>query len=161
LSDIDWTNDFEVQGAQRAAVVAEALATIAGWGLAMPPGEPLPLHFGLHDFDRIGETEWWIVNDTTNRYCGKFLYVREGQRCPDHHHRIKDETFYIVRGTVAMDLDGVRRLLSPGEVLQVAPGQVHGFEGHGGPALLLEVSLPSIPGDNIFVDQRIGNGGVL
>jgi len=35
------------------------------------------------------------------------------------------------------------------------------FRAVGGPALVLEVSLPSIPRDNIFADRRIGNLGVL
>lgn len=30
-----------------------------------------------------------------------------------------------------------------------------------GPALILEVSMPSIRGDNFFTDKRIGNDGVL
>lgn len=161
MDKVDWTTDFELQGEAREAALAAARDVIAGWGLTMPDFEPLPLHFGLHDFANIGETEWWIVNDTENRYCGKFLFLFEGQRCPLHHHRIKDETFFIVRGVVSMELDGETRLMRPGDVLKVAPGQRHTFAGHDGPALVLEVSLPSIPGDNFFADTRIGNGGVL
>lgn len=161
MSDIDWTNDFELQGQARADAISAALDTIAGWGLVMPDFNPMPLHFGLHDWDNIGETEWWIVNDTTNNYCGKFLFLFDGQRCPEHHHKIKDETFYIVRGDVEMTIDGNSTILHPGDVLQVSPGQRHTFAAHGGPCLVLEVSLPSISGDNIFVDTRIGNNGVL
>ena len=82
MDKVDWTTDFELQGAARAAALAAAREVIAGWGLTMPDVEPLPLHFGLHDFYRIGETEWWIVNDTQNQYCGKFLFLFDGQRCP-------------------------------------------------------------------------------
>ena len=158
---VDWTLDFELQGEARAEVLARAAQTLAGWNLTMPPGEPLTLHFGLHDFCRIGEIEYWIVNDQENRYCGKFLFLFDGQRCPLHHHRIKDETFFIVRGTVAMEADGEAMTLREGAVFKMAPGIPHTFAAQNGPALVLEVSLPSIPGDNFFADTRIGNEGVL
>ncbi|MFY7951385.1 MAG: D-lyxose/D-mannose family sugar isomerase, partial [Armatimonadaceae bacterium] len=60
-----------------------------------------------------------------------------------------------------LTIDGHTRIMKPGDVLQVSPGQRHTFAAHGGHCLVLEVSLPSIPGDNIFVDTRIGNNGVL
>jgi D-lyxose ketol-isomerase len=161
MTRVDWTLEFELQGEARAEALARAAETLAGWNLTMPPAEPLALHFGLNDFARIGEIEYWIVNDEENHYCGKFLFLFEGQRCPLHFHRIKDETFFIVRGTVAMEKDGHAVELREGAVLKMAPGVSHTFAAQGGPALVLEVSLPSIPGDNIFEDRRIGNDGVL
>lgn len=161
MTRVDWTLDFELQGEARAEALAQAAETLAAWNLTMPPGEPLTLHFGLHDFYRIGEIEYWIVNDQENRYCGKFLFLFDGQRCPLHHHRIKDETFFIVRGTVAMEVDGQPMTLAEGMVFKMAPGMRHTFAAQDGPALVLEVSLPSIPSDNFFEDKRIGNDGVL
>lgn len=158
---VDWTVDFELQGAERETALTTARRIIETWGLTMPAAEPLPLHFGLHDFYRIGETEWWIVNDTDNRYCGKFLFMFEGQRCPLHYHRMKDETFYMVRGIVEMEVDGEVFRMQPGSVFKMKPGMNHTFAALEGPALVLEVSLPSIPGDNFFADKRIGNEGVL
>ncbi len=157
----DWTTQFELQGAARLDALACAAATIEDWGLTMPPTPPLVLHFGLGDFARIGEIEYWIVNDTENAYCGKFLFLFDGQRCPLHHHLRKDETFYIVRGSVEMDVNGEERRMAAGDVLKVAPGSPHTFAAVDGPALVLEVSLPSVPGDNVFADKRIGSEGVL
>ncbi len=127
----------------------------------MPPVDPLTIDFGLRNFRRIGEIEYWIVNDRDRNYCGKFLLLFENQRCPRHHHRMKDETFFIVKGTVAMEADDREFLMQEGDTYQMAPGVVHTFAAVGGPALVLEVSLPSIPGDNIFEDRRIGRDGVL
>ncbi len=157
----DWTDRYEVQGEERAAALAEAAAIIAGWGLTMPPCEPMPLHFGLGDFRRIGETEYWIVNDTVNHYCGKFLFLFEDQRCPCHRHAMKDETFFVVRGAFEFEIDGVRSRLEQGQTLKLPPGHAHTFAAVDGPALVLEVSLPSIPGDNVFEDRSIGSDGVL
>jgi mannose-6-phosphate isomerase-like protein (cupin superfamily) len=156
----DWTEDFELQGPSRDDALARIRLVLDGWGLKLP-GDPMPLHFGLHDFDQVGETEFWIVNDTANNYCGKFLFIFDSQRCPEHYHRKKDETFFIVRGDVEMQIDGEVSVLRQGDVLKVAPGMSHTFRAVGGPALVLEVSLPSIQGDNIFADTRIGKGGVL
>lgn len=161
MNRVDWTLDFEITGEERETALNNAAEILAEWGLTMPPAEPLTLHFGLHDFYHIGEIEYWIVNDTDNNYCGKFLFLFEGQRCPLHYHKIKDETFYIVRGTVAMEADGQPITLHVGDVYKMAPGVKHTFAAEGGAALVLEVSLPSIPRDNIFDDTRIGNGGVL
>jgi hypothetical protein len=41
------------------------------------------------------------------------------------------------------------------------PGVDHTFAAVGGPALVLEVSLPSIQNDNVFADKAIGNSGII
>ncbi len=156
----EWTLDFELRGEAREEALARTASVLESWGLKLP-GDPMPIHFGLNDFDNAGETEYWIVNDTVNSYCGKFLFMFEGQRCPLHYHNVKDETFFIVRGEVEIEADGETSLLHPGAVFKMAPGVNHTFRAVNGPCLVLEVSLPSIQGDNIFADTRIGNRGVL
>ena len=156
-----WVLDFELQGAARDEALAKADAILKGWGLIMPPGEPLTPHFGLGDFYRIGEIEYWIVNDRVNEYCGKFLFMFDGQRCPSHHHNMKDETFYMVRGTVSMTAGDETFVMHPGDVFKMRPGVEHTFAAVDGPALVLEVSLPSIEHDNVFADSRIGNRGII
>ena len=157
----EWTLDFELTGAEREAALSDAAGVLNGWGLTMPPGDPLVIHFGLHDFRRIGEVEYWIVNDRENAYCGKFLFLFDGQRCPLHYHKIKDETFFVVKGRVTMEIDGVPLTLNEGATYKMAPGWKHTFAAEGGPALVLEVSLPSLPKDNFFDDARIGRNGVI
>ncbi len=156
-----WVLNFELQGAERDAALAKAEGILAGWGLVMPPGEPLTPHFGLRDFYRVGEIEYWIVNDRDNRYCGKFLFLFDGQRCPLHHHRTKDETFFIVRGDVSMTAGDGTFTMRPGDTFKMRPGVDHTFAAVGGAALVLEVSLPSVEGDNYFADPAIGADGVI
>jgi len=122
--------------------------------------EPLPLHFGLHDFYTIGETEFWIANEEAAGYCGKFLFVFDGQTCPYHRHQVKHETFFVVKGRVRMRIDDDVRELSEGDVLPMAPGTGHSFTGIGD-ALLLEASMPCMLQDNFFEDKRIGKDGVI
>ena len=159
MSDSKYA-DVELQGAEREEAVRKVLARIESWGLCMPDVEPLPLHFGLGEFDKIGETEFWIANEEGAGYCGKFLFVFDGQTCPYHRHVMKHETFFVVRGKVRMRIDDGERELAAGDVLPMAPGVGHSFTGVGD-ALLLEVSMPSVLQDNFFEDKRIGADGVI
>ena len=44
--------------------------------------------------------ESWIVNKP--EYCGKLLFFKKGKQCSLHYHILKDETFYVHQGEVAM-----------------------------------------------------------
>ena len=158
MDELDVGLSFSLSGERAQAVVERVQRQVASWGLRLPQVEPLVLDFGLGDFERSGETEFWIANETAAGYCGKFLFVFEGQTCPEHMHREKLETFFIVRGRVLMLYDGVEREMRAGDTLRVETGNYHRFTG-AEPSLLLEVSKPSIIADNYFRDERIPIGG--
>ncbi len=152
--------DVELDGPARQTALKACLTQIERWGIPVPTDALLVLNFGLDEFERTGLIEFWVANEVDSGYCGKFLYLADGQTCPEHHHRMKHETFYMVAGQVSMVADGRERLMRPGDRLVMPPGVRHRFTGVG-PALILEVSMPSIRGDNFFVDPRIGKNGVL
>lgn len=129
-------------------------------GFDHAPCRTIPLHFGLNDFRNIGETEFWVANETDYGYCGKFLFVFDGQTCPYHYHRIKHETFFVLKGTIRMKMRDEERIMCEGDLLTMPPGTGHSFTGIGN-ALILEVSMPSMLRDNFFEDKRIGNGGII
>ena len=158
MDELSKAIDIGVKGALRDRALAECEKQLKAWGVVWPPFERLVFDFGLGDFYKTGEIECWIANEVGEGYCGKFLFVFDGQTCPLHHHRTKHETFYIVKGKVRMTFDGSVRAMVAGDVLPVPPGKVHSFTGHG-PALLLEVSKPCIVGDNYFADMKIPIGG--
>jgi mannose-6-phosphate isomerase-like protein (cupin superfamily) len=151
---------YQLRGKQRQHALARCREAISGWGLTMPPAEPLVLDFGLGRFGEIGEIEFWVANEEEAGYCGKFLFVDDGQTCPCHRHEVKHETFFVTKGRVRMVIAGEARILSEGERLVMPPGVPHSFTGIG-PALLLEVSMPSRRGDNFFADGAIGDRGVI
>ncbi len=153
-------DDVVLQGIERERALAEVRAQIAAWGLTTPDVEPLPLDFGLGRFREVGEIEFWIANEVEHGYCGKFLFVFDGQTCPHHHHRIKHETFFVLKGTIRMRTGDDERVMNQGDTLVMPPGVAHSFTGVG-PALILEVSMPSVPGDNFFTDRAIGDDGVI
>jgi mannose-6-phosphate isomerase-like protein (cupin superfamily) len=150
--------DISIGGQLREEALAKFQEQAAAWQVALPPVEPLVLDFGLSDFWRIGLIEYWIANEFEAGYCGKYLYVFDGQTCPTHHHRHKKETFFLLKGRLAVEI-GFRTIeLGPGDVLTVEPGTPHSFTGRGA-ALLLELSKPCIIDDNFFADRSIPVGG--
>jgi mannose-6-phosphate isomerase-like protein (cupin superfamily) len=77
-------------------------------------------------------------------HCAKFLYLKGGYKCSLHRHAIKDETFFVLEGTVTIKYIAkngtiVTRHYEVGEHLHIEPGTYHQFWSHS-PALLLEVS---------------------
>lgn len=151
---------FQVIGEKRRQALERCRSVIQSWGLTMPEVEPLALDFGLGKFDEIGEIEFWIANEEEAGYCGKFLFVEDGQTCPYHQHAKKHETFFVLKGQVRMVVDDEERILKEGDNLVMPPGQRHSFTGVG-PALLLEVSMPSTRQDNFFADKNIGDDGII
>jgi mannose-6-phosphate isomerase-like protein (cupin superfamily) len=158
MDELDKGLSVALSGSEADAAVVRAVEQITRWGLSMPAVDPLVLDFGLGDFERVGEIEFWIANEVDAGYCGKFLFVFDGQTCPLHSHRGKLETFYLVKGRLAVEYGGKRLELDEGGVLRVETGVEHSFTGIG-PALLLEVSRPSIIDDNYFANRDIPIGG--
>jgi ribosomal protein S18 acetylase RimI-like enzyme/mannose-6-phosphate isomerase-like protein (cupin superfamily) len=158
MDELNEGLSISIDAAEQAPILAAGRDQLAAWETAMPPVTPLVLDFGLGRFNEVGLIEYWIANEVEEGYCGKYLFVFDGQTCPAHSHRDKHETFFIVKGTVVMRAGGETFEMKPGDVLPVEPGTVHSFTGKG-PALLLEVSKPSIIADNYFEDTSIPIGG--
>jgi quercetin dioxygenase-like cupin family protein len=58
--------------------------------------------------------EKWLVNKS--EYCGKLLFFAKDKKCSLHYHKLKDETFYVHKGSVQMwysdDLKKVETVLN-------------------------------------------------
>jgi len=158
MEEKEKAKSIEIFGPVRRQALARFQKQIADWHLTMPDVEPLVMDFGLGDFYKTGLIEYWIANEIQAGYCGKYLFVFDGQTCPMHHHKQKHETFFIVNGKVKMQYDGRNFEMNPGDVLPVEYGKPHSFTGIG-PALLLEVSRPCIVDDNYFENPDIPIGG--
>jgi len=145
---------MQLAGPRRSDALRRFHQQLAEWGLKMPDVEPLVLDFGLGDFDRVGLIECWLANEIQAGYCGKYLFVFDGQQCPVHNHVQKHETFFVVKGRLGMTVDNRCRTMQEGDLLAMPAGWVHSFTGVGN-ALILEVSTPCLPDDNRFHDPRI------
>lgn len=48
--------------------------------------------------------ELWLANEEKENYCGKILYVKPGHSSSMHYHAKKHETFYVLEGTLNVEL---------------------------------------------------------
>lgn len=71
--------------------------------------------------------EEWIVNN--EKYCGKKLIFYPGYQFSLHFHKVKEETFYLVKGSVILELvdagNKIERLLEVGDIAHVKPYVQH------------------------------------
>jgi quercetin dioxygenase-like cupin family protein len=157
MDELDAGLKISVKGTLREQALAACARHLADWNVVMPPVEPLVLDFGLGEFGRTGLIEYWIANEATAGYCGKYLFVSDGQTCPEHRHRVKHETFFVVQGQCRMSSGGRHWVMKAGDVFPVPRGQYHSFTGDG-PCLLLELSTPCEITDNEFRNHAIPIG---
>lgn len=70
--------------------------------------------------------EHWIVN---REYAGKKMVLYKNHRCSLHFHKIKDETFYIIKGSVLLEINDKVKVLKPGDSILIKPNDKHRFTG--------------------------------
>lgn len=99
-----------------------------------------------------------LANDA---FCFKRLVLRKGWQVSYHHHKIKDELFYLESGKIRLTMDGRAHLLMPKQWARVRPGTWHSFAGLED-SVILESSTHDDPSDsyrdNSKLSGRIVNG---
>ena len=70
-----------------------------------------------------------IIYAHTERYAGKILFVRAGERLSLQFHRRKEETIYVLSGSLDFVVEEggalVTRVLASGEAFHIPPGTRH------------------------------------
>lgn len=71
-----------------------------------------------------------LVWAETDQYAGKILHIEEGEALSLQYHRVKDETLYVLSGTLRLEIgDGEESLrelrLEPGQAIHLPPGRRH------------------------------------
>ena len=91
-----------------------------------------------------GNEIWWAHSQ--GKYLGKILNINEGHRLSLQYHERKEETIYVLKGTLKLTYSATRDgeikecIMSQGESYHVLPYSVHRFEAYGEDVTLLEVS---------------------
>lgn len=81
--------------------------------------------------DKIWGHEIWLANNEREDYCGKILHINAGEGSSMHYHMDKHETFYVLKGELALELldtaDGEKSLvlIPEGEGYVIERGQPH------------------------------------
>jgi mannose-6-phosphate isomerase len=84
----------------------------------------------------------------TERYAGKILGIRAGQRLSLQHHVAKDETLYLLEGELELELEAAARRLRPRRMAPDRSYRIRAGRRHRLTALtdarVLEVSTPEL-----------------
>ena len=99
----------------------------------------------------------------TDRYVGKLLVIEPGKRLSLQYHEQKDESVFVVRGTLRLHLgpspDEVEQVdLGPGQHCRIPVGYTHRFEALDERVELVEVSTPELD-DVVRVEDDFGREG--
>lgn len=89
----------------------------------------------------------------TEKYLGKILHIEKGQRLSRQYHVQKDETIYVLEGTLFLEIghpgskehESHSTLLCEGDRYRIKPGTIHRFSAPDNMSVTLaEVSTPEI-----------------
>lgn len=103
------------------------------------------------------ETIW----ANTDKYVGKVLFIRAGQKLSLQYHEVKEETIYLFSGemifTVQENDDLVVKTLKPGDEYHIPPGTRHRMEAVQD-CHVFEVSTPELD-DVVRLEDAYGRAG--
>jgi mannose-6-phosphate isomerase len=121
----------------------------------------------LRDLDRFAvdvkrvEKPWGyeLIYATTDRYCGKVIFVRSGEELSLQFHRLKDETLYVHSGRAEFEIGEPGKpvdteVIAPGRAFHLEPGTVHRLRALED-TVILEVSTPELE-DVVRLEDRYG-----
>lgn len=70
-----------------------------------------------------------VIWAETDRYVGKVLHIKAGERLSRQYHRVKDETLLLQSGEMVLEVgpEGAveERKMQTGDVFRVVPGTIH------------------------------------
>lgn len=108
-------------------------------------------HLGINNFPWVGAV---FINIINREYCKSYGIMLPGQEYPNHYHKIKIETFYMLYGDLTVNCEGHEWLLEPGDIMTVERGESHSFKSKNG-AVFEELSTTYIKNDSIYEDRNI------
>lgn len=108
-------------------------------------------HSGNKNFSQTGAV---FINIINREYCKSYGILLPQQSYPDHYHKIKIETFYMLYGDLTINCEGNEQLLKPGDLMTVERGQSHSFHSKTG-AVFEELSTTYIKNDSIYKERSI------
>ena len=86
-----------------------------------------------------------IIWAQTQSYVGKLLHIDAGHRLSKQYHEEKEETVYVLNGTLYnYQDDGTILKITPGNYFHVNPRQIHRFGANESSVEMIEVSTPHL-----------------
>ena len=75
MDELQKGKDAGMEAGASVNILREVFRQFDRWGFTPPNTDPLVFDFGLNNFMKTGEVEFWIANEVDAGYCGKFLFV--------------------------------------------------------------------------------------
>jgi sialic acid synthase SpsE/quercetin dioxygenase-like cupin family protein len=139
---------------ERVYAIVQKVKKILATGNVVVPGMAtleISHHYGLDRFEEVGCT---LINVINREYCKKLIVLLPGQKHPEQYHHIKEETFVVLYGDVALTLDGAEKNCHSGDVATVTRGTKHIFTSENG-AVIEEISSTHHKDDSYYTDESI------
>ncbi len=78
---------------------------------------------------KIVSKDWGqeIIWAKTERYAAKFLKIKDNMKLDKQYHNHKEETVYVLYGTLLIELDKGEVEIKKGQSYHIAPGVVHRY----------------------------------
>lgn len=134
-------------------IVRQVITVLHESKITIPPEAALEIshHYGEERFSEFGAAMITVMN---RQYCKKLIILLPGQAHPEHLHKKKDETFFVLSGELIVNLDGQAHLIKLGEMITVPAGTHHSFESETG-AVFEEISTRHFADDSFYSDSSI------
>ncbi|MCL2633236.1 MAG: N-acetylneuraminate synthase family protein [Oscillospiraceae bacterium] len=114
-------------------------------------------HYGLEHFRNYGAT---IINIINREYCKKIIIVLPGQKNPTHMHKLKEETFQVLSGTLNLTMDEKETEIKAGEIVTIERFVKHSFTSVSG-CIFEEISTTHMRNDSFYDDSKITDIDVM
>jgi N-acetylneuraminate synthase len=109
-------------------------------------------HNGISNFRKIG---CFLLNLINKQYAKKILILLPNQKHPLHFHKIKEESFIILFGTLLLK-DGKRSFnLKEGDVIHLKKNSWHNFIAGANGCIFEEISTTSLKNDSFYKSNKI------
>ena len=100
-----------------------------------------------------------IIFAHTEKYSGKVLTIEKGHKLSRQYHQFKDETIFVLQGTLSLELGRDEKVtelqLGEGHAFRIEPGVVHRFCARAGGVKLIEVSTSELD-DVVRLEDNYG-----
>jgi len=105
----------------------------------------------IKEVPKIWGKEIWMTNNEL--YCGKKLYIKKGKRTSLHFHKNKDETFYIKKGRIILEIGDKIKIMKEEESIRISPNTNHRIGGLTD-SVIIEISTHHEDSDSYRVEVK-------
>lgn len=120
-------------------------------GAVVPVGSPCEIscHYGLESYPKVGMA---LISCVNREYCKKLLVLLPGQSHPSHHHVLKEETFIVLHGDLAVTTGDGTRTLARGDMMVMERNTPHSFHSENG-CVFEEISSSHFASDSYYKEE--------